>query len=119
MTVRRTSDEDWEHVLKVWNKFKMKTMKDYHNLYLKGYILLLVHIFEKIRNSCLRNYTLFSSHYINVPSLSWDTMLEITKVEVGIISDVEMHLFFEKGMRGGVSYISKRYSTFNNKYLYL
>ena len=37
-------------------------------------------------------------------------MLNITKVEVDIISDVDMYLFFEKGMRGVVPYISKRYT---------
>ena len=44
-------------------------------------------------------------------------MLSITKVELDLISDVDMYLFFEKVMRGGVSYISEWYSKANNKYL--
>ena len=41
----------------------------------------------------------------------------MTKVELKLISDADIYTFFEKGMRGGVSYISKRYSKANNKYL--
>ena len=40
----------------------------------------------------------------------------MTKVELEKISDVDIHLFIEKGMRGGISYINKRYSKANNKY---
>ena len=38
------------------------------------------------------------------------------KVELEKISDADMHLFIEKGMRGGISYIDKRFSKANNKY---
>ena len=44
-------------------------------------------------------------------------MLNMTKVELKLISDADMYSFFEKGMRGVISYISKRYSKANNKYL--
>ena len=49
--------------------------------------------------------------------LSWHAMLNMVKVELGLISDADMYLFFEKGMRDRVSYISKRYSIPNKKYL--
>ena len=58
-----------------------------------------------------------SSHYLNVSALSWDEMLSVTKVELELITDPDMYIFFEKGMRGGVSYISNRYAKTNNKYL--
>ena len=50
-------------------------------------------------------------------ALSWDAMLSVTKINLELISDADMYLFFEKGMKGGVSYISKRYSKANNNYL--
>ena len=50
-------------------------------------------------------------------ALSWDAMLNMTKVELELIPDPDMYIFFEKGTRGGVSYISNRYSKANNKYL--
>ena len=54
---------------------------------------------------------------MSAPALSWDAMLRITKYELVFISNTGMYLFLEKGMRGGVSYISKRYNKANNKYL--
>lgn len=58
-----------------------------------------------------------SSHYFRAPTLSWDVMLSMTKVELDLISCVEMYLLFIKRMRGGVFYVSKRYGKANNKYL--
>ena len=52
-----------------------------------------------------------------MPALNWDAMLNVTKVERELISNAEIYLFFEKVMRGGLSYIYKRYSQANNKYL--
>ena len=49
LTGKKISDREYKHVLKVWNKFEMKTMKDYHNLYLKCDVLLIADIFEKFR----------------------------------------------------------------------
>ena len=52
------SDKEHKHVLAVWNKFEMKTMKDYHNLYLKFGVLLLVDVFEKFQNNSIKNFGL-------------------------------------------------------------
>ena len=95
----------------------MKTIKDYRDLYLKCAALLLADVFEKFRNNSLKNYGLCPSHYLSAPALSWDAMLNMTKVELELIPDPNMYIFFEKGTRGGVSYISNRYSKANNKYL--
>ena len=59
----------------------MKTMKDYHDLYLKCEVLSLADVFEKFRNNSLKNYGLYPSHYLRAPGLSWDAMLKMTKVE--------------------------------------
>ena len=55
LTSKKIYDEKYNHILKVWNTFEMKTMKYYHNLYLKCDILLLA-VFEKFRNTDLKNY---------------------------------------------------------------
>ena len=88
---------------------------DYHDLYLKTDVLLLTDIFKKFINTCLQYYKLDPCHYFSSSGLSWDAMLKITKIEVELFSDIDIHLLFEKGMRGGISYIAKRYSKANNK----
>ena len=95
----------------------MNTMGDYHDLYLKAYILLLADVFEKFIKTCLDYYGLDPCHYFSSPGLSWDEMLNLTGIKLDLISDIDMHLFIEIGMRGGISYIFKRYSKANNKYM--
>ena len=62
-------------VLNVRNKFDMKTVKNYHKLYLKCDVLLLADVFEKIRGNSVRNYGFCASHYLDAPDLIWDAML--------------------------------------------
>ena len=113
----KINSKEFEYVLKVWKKFGMKTMKDYHDLCLKRDVLLLEDVFEKFRNNILKNYGLCQSHYLSASILSWNGMLNMTKSKLELISDPDMYISFEKGMRGGVNYISNRYSEANNKYL--
>ena len=91
-------------------------MSDYHDLYLKTDVLLLADVFEKLMNTCLEYYELDHCHYFSSHGPSWDAMLKMTKIELKLISDIDMYLFIEKGMRGIISYIGKRYSKANNKY---
>ena len=95
----------------------MKTMKDYYDLYLKCDVFLLADVFEKFRNNSWKNYEFCQCQYFRAPSLNWDAMLNMTKIKLELLSDPDMYMFFEKGMRGGVSYVSNRYSKNNNKCL--
>ena len=90
----------------------MKTMKDYHDLYLNCDVLLLADVFEKLRNNSLKNYGLRPSHYLSAPGLRWDA-----KIVLEFIPDLDMYIFFEKGRRDRISYISNRYSKANDKHL--
>ena len=72
--------------------------------------------FEKFISSSFKNYNLDQCHYFSAPGLSWDAMLKMTNTELEKISNADMRLFIEKGMRGGISYVAKRYSKANNKY---
>ena len=78
---------------------------------------MLADAFEKFRNNSLKTYELYPSHFLSAPTLRCDAMLNMTKVELELISNIGMHLFFEKSMRGGVSYVFKRYSKAGNRYL--
>ena len=76
LTGRKITDKEYEHFINVWNKFEMKTMKDYHDLYLKYDVLLLADVFQKFRKNSLKNYGLCQSHYLSALGLSWDAMLK-------------------------------------------
>ena len=95
----------------------MNTMGDYHELYLKTDVLLLADVFEKFIKTCLDYYGLDPCPYFSSPGLSWDGMSKMTGIKKYLISDIDMHFFIEKGMKGGISYIAKRYSKANNKYM--
>ena len=73
-------------------------------------------VFEKFIFTGFKNYNLDPCHYFSAPGLSWDAVLKMTKEELEKISNADMHLFIEKGMRGGISYLAKKYSKANNKY---
>ena len=117
LTAKKISDKEYEHVLKVWKKFEMKTLKDYHDLYLKCNVLLSADVFEKFRNNSLNNYGLCPSHYLSTPAVSLDAVLKMTKVELDLISDLDLYILFDKRMEGRVFYITNRYNKANIEYL--
>ena len=82
---------------------------------MKKDVLLLTDVFEKFTSMCLKFYKLDPCHYFSSPGLSWDAVLKMTKIKLEPISDIDMYLFVEKGLRGGISYICKRFSKANNK----
>ena len=74
-------------------------------------------VFEGFIDTCLKYYGLDPCRYFSSPSLNWDAMSKMTRVELEKVSDIEKHLFIEKGLKEGISYIAKRYARANNKYM--
>ena len=95
----------------------MKTMGDHHDLYLKTDVLLLADVFEEFRSVCLENYELDPAWYYTSPGLAWDAALKESRVRLHLLTDYDMLLMFEQGIRGGVSMITNRYSKANNRYM--
>ena len=117
LTNEEITDEDYLHANNVWNTFNCQTLHDYHNLYLKSDVLLLADVFENFRKTCLKYYELDPCHYYTAPGLAWDACLKLTKQELQLLTDYDMLMMFEKGIRGGITHISKRYAKANNKYM--
>ena len=100
------TNDEYDHARKFCITFNIKTMDEYHDLYLKSDVLLLANIFESFRKTCLQYYKSDPCHYFTSPGLSWDAMLKMTDIKLELMTDVDMFQFIEKGMRGGVSYIA-------------
>ena len=111
------SEKNYKHACNVWKSFKIKTMKDYHELYNDSDVLLLADVFENFRDICLKIYGLDPVYYYTAPGLAWDACLKMTNINLELLSDIDMLLMFEKGIRGGISIISNRYGEANNKYM--
>lgn len=136
MTMSDISEEDYDHAKNVWQAFEINTLGTktklnfvdeinifisfaggYSDHYLKTDVLLLADVFECFRDTCLQHYGLDPAHYYTIPGLSWDAMLKLTDVQLELIADIDMLLFVEKGIRGGLAQCSKRYAKANNRYM--
>ncbi|KAL9951857.1 hypothetical protein ACROYT_G044596 [Oculina patagonica] len=111
------TDEEYDHAKRVWEAFGCKTLGDYHDLYVQTDVALLADVFENFRKICLEQYRLDPANYFTSPGLSWDALLKKTGVELELLTEVDMHLFIERGLRGGISMVSKRYAKANNPYV--
>ena len=85
-------------------------MKDYHKLYNLSDVLLLADIFENFRSICMNHYGLDSACYFSAPGLAWDATLKITKIQLELLSDPDMLLLIESGIREGIVTISHRHA---------
>ena len=90
------SFKDYVTCEKIWDRFDMKNMGDYHDHYFKKDLLLLADVFEKFIDACLKFYGLDPCHYFNSPGLSLDAILKMTGVKLGKISDIDKYLLIEK-----------------------
>ncbi|XP_057302772.1 uncharacterized protein LOC130636939 [Hydractinia symbiolongicarpus] len=115
------SDEDYKHAQKVWNFINRKgaevNMGDYHNIYLAADVLLLTDIFQSFRSVCQENYKLDLAHFYSAPGLAWKAALKCTEIKPEFLTDPNMLLMFERGIRGGITQAVHRYAKANNKYM--
>jgi hypothetical protein len=78
----------------------MKTLADYHDLYLQSDVMLLTDIFVNFRNTCMTSYSLDPAHYYTAPGLSWDAMLKKTSANLQLLDNIDMVNMMQKGIRG-------------------
>ena len=89
------SDQDYEHAHRVWSKFGIKELGEYHDLYLHMDVILLANVFEAFRKVCLDNYGLDPAHFYTAPRLVWKACLKKTKISLELLLDPDMLLMFE------------------------
>ena len=116
LTGEGITDENYQHAHTVWKEFNIESMMDYHNLYNLSDVLLLADVFKNFRNICMNHYGLDPAWYYSAPGLAWDAALKITKVLLELLSDPDMLLMIDSGIRGGIATISHRHAKANNTY---
>ena len=110
--------DQYKKALDLYNSFQCRSLGDYHDIYLKTDVLLLADVFQLFRQVCMKVYSLDPAHFFSAPNLSWEAMLITTSATLGLLTDIDMLLFFEKGIRGGINGIGElRHFVANNKYL--
>ena len=117
LTLENISEVDYMHANNVFKTFELNKLGDYHDLYVRSDTLLLADVFENFRNACLSNYELDPAHFVSLPGLAWQACLKKTNVELDLITDYDMLLMIEDGIRGGIYHAIQRYVKANNKYM--
>ena len=109
--------KDYARAQKVWEVFVIRNLGEYHGLYVQTDTLLLADIYENVGNMCLKIYELDLLHFVSAPGLAWQACLKKTGVKLELITDYDMILMIEKGIRGGICQATHRYAKANKKYM--
>ena len=111
------SEEDYQHAQRVWEEFGICDLGDYHDLYLRTDVVLLANVYEAFRDTCLKHYKLDPVHFCTSPGLAWKACLKCTGIKLELLTDPDMLLMFEQGIRGGITQVVRKYASANNKYM--
>ena len=117
LNMSSTSKEDYQHAQRVWKEFGIHNLEDYHDLYLRTDVVVLANVFEAYRDTCLKHYKLDPAHFYTSPWLARRTCLKRTGIRLELLTDPDMLLMFERGIRGGITQAVHKYALANNKYM--
>ena len=117
LNMENIDDIDYRHGNNVFKIFKLNNLGQYHDLYVQSDTLLLADVFENFRNKCLEVYELDPAHFLSLPGLTWQACLKKTNIELELLTDYDMLLMVEEGIRGGICHSIHRYAKANNKYM--
>ena len=110
-------DIDCRHGNNVFKSFKLENLGDYHDLYVRSDTLLFADVSENFRDMCIKEYELDPVHFLSLPGLAWEACLKKTNIELELLTDYDMLLMVEEGIRGGICHSIHRYAKANNKYM--
>ena len=117
LNMENIDDIDYRHGNNVFKKIKLKNLGEYHDLYVQSDTLLLADVFENFRNMCIKVYELDPAHVLSLSGLAWQACFKKTNVKLELLTDYDMLLMVEEGIRGGICHSIHRYAKANNKYM--
>ena len=115
LNMKNIDDIDYRHGNNVFKRFKLKNLGEYHDLYVESDTLLLADVFENFRKTCLKVYELDPAHFLSLPGLAWQACLKKTNIKLELLTDYDMLLMVEEGIRGGICHFIHRHANANNK----
>ena len=101
----------------MFKRFELENLGQYHDLYVQSDALLLADAFENCRDMCIKEYELDPAHFLSLPGLAWQACLKKTNIELELLTDYDMLLMVEEGIRCGICHSVHRYAKANNKYM--
>ena len=117
MNMDDIDDIDYRHGNNVFKGFKLENLGDYHDLYVQSDTLLLADVFNNFRDTCIKEYELDPTHLLSLPGLAWQACLMKTNIELELLTDYDMLLMVEEGIKGGICHSIHRYAKASNKYM--
>ena len=117
LNMKDITDVDHRHAKRVFKKLDNKNLCDYHDFYVQSDTLLLADVFENFNNECIELYELDLANFLSAPGLAWQDCLKKTVVKLELLTNNDMLLMVEKGIRGGMCDAIHRYVKANNKYM--
>ena len=110
------SEIDYRHATKVFNKFNIKNLGEYDDLYVQSNKLLVADVFESFRNLCIKSYKLDPAYFSSLPGFAWQACLKKAGLKLELISDIDV-LMIEEGIKGGMYHSVLRHAKANVKYM--
>ena len=114
LTDSTIDQELYDRLQTIWNQFECRNLGEFQDIYLKVDVLLLAAVFETFRKSCIKEFELDPAHFCSIPGLSWEAALRKTNVVLDLLSDIDMIIMIEKGIRGGISCAMTHHIKANN-----
>ena len=93
------SSNNYQHAQRVWKEVRTLNLGEYHDLYLKTVVVLLANMYEVFRDTCLQHYKLDPAHFYMSPGSAWKACLKCTGIRLELLTDPDMLLMFERGIR--------------------
>ena len=109
LNMKNITDIDYRHAKNIFSKFNIKNLGEYHNFYVQSDTLLLTDVFTSFRNVCRDIYGLDPARFLSAPRLAWQACLKKSEIKLELLTDADMLLMVEEGIRGSITQAVHRY----------
>ncbi|MEL7521335.1 MAG: DNA polymerase, partial [Cyanobacteria bacterium J06553_1] len=101
--------EEYAHAERAWSELDCRSFREYLAGYLYLDIYLLTDVFEEFRKMSLREDGLDPVHFVSLPGLSYSACFKRTGETIDLLQDIDMVQMFERGIRGGLTFVNKHH----------